>query len=345
MKKILILTALAIISAIAAYAQKTVAVYVTGDQEDGIKKVLGSKMVTYITQSDDFSAVERTADFLSALNAEHDYQVSGEVTNSQIVKLGQQFGARYVAVVDVNEVYGDLFISSRLIDVQTSKIDSSYDASGSGGSLQALTELANKIADGLILGPARALEAKKKEAEQRKRAELQEKENQLRAQAIRNLTPDGTIQCGRYIVLNQPITARFSLNQENGNVYLSSSIPPNFEVAEASVLEYILINGYGYWRENRDYQHFLARNYIKRGEKFNRGKNCGEWECQQYHYSPYNEIIGSSYWFIMETKRQKDKFIVSKESTSKLLANLKVIVYRSALTEDEIQAEMRRISR
>lgn len=205
MKRINIFLLLVIAFAGVALAQKKVAVYVTGDQDESIKKVLGSKMTSYITQSDDFTAVERTTDFLSAMAAEHDYQVSGEVSNSQIVKLGQQFGARYVAVVDVTEIYGDLFVSSRLIDVQTSQVTSSYEDSGSGGSLRAVTSLANNVADGLILLPER------KKKEQNEKDERNRLAN-LRQQAISNLMPKDGIICGNYIVIDHKLPVKVIYN-------------------------------------------------------------------------------------------------------------------------------------
>ena len=36
--------------------------------------------------------------------AENDYQTSGEVRDSQIARLGQKFGVRYVVVADVSEL-------------------------------------------------------------------------------------------------------------------------------------------------------------------------------------------------------------------------------------------------
>ena len=70
MKKCLLFTLLSFF-VLASYAQsskKKVAVYVTGEIENSYKKVVGSKMVSCITKSDIFIAVERTSDFLVALS-------------------------------------------------------------------------------------------------------------------------------------------------------------------------------------------------------------------------------------------------------------------------------------
>lgn len=231
-----ILTLVMICCAISsASAQKQVAVYVTGDREQAIKKVLGSKMVTYITESDNFTAVERTADFLNALTSEQDYQSSGEVSNSQIVKLGQQFGANYVAVVDVSELFGELFVSSRLIDVLTSQIIASYETSSAANDMATLTALANNVADGLILAPER----KKKEKEKKQRAEA---EAELRQRAIASLTPPGCVIVGDYIVINRKIPVNYTFNYYGVNLGFEADLPSGFKYADDGILDYIAKN-------------------------------------------------------------------------------------------------------
>lgn len=132
--------------------KKKVAVYVTGESEieSSYKKVIGSKMVSEITKSSGFSAVERTADFLAALTKEQDYQTSGAVKDNQIVKIGQQFGVRYVAVVDVSELFEALFISTRMIDVQTGEIISSAEDSKAVNGMAELTSISEGVAKKLI---------------------------------------------------------------------------------------------------------------------------------------------------------------------------------------------------
>lgn len=120
---------MAMLLAVCSFAQapRKVAVYVTGDVDDSYKKVIGSKLVSGITQSGEYAAVERTNEFLSALTQEQDYQMSGAVNDQQIVKLGAQFGVRYVLVADVTEIFESTFISARMIDVQTGLITHSAD--------------------------------------------------------------------------------------------------------------------------------------------------------------------------------------------------------------------------
>lgn len=132
-------------------ATKKVAVYMAETNvDDAFKKVIGSKLVSAITSTSDYSAVERTQDFLDAIYNEHSFQHSGEVRDSQIVSLGKKYGVRYVVVVDMSEVFDDLFIAARLINIETGKIDKSVEVNGTAESTQQLIDLADKIAQALF---------------------------------------------------------------------------------------------------------------------------------------------------------------------------------------------------
>lgn len=224
-------------------AKKNVAVYLTGDQPENVKTIIGSKMVYYITQSDDFSAIERTSDFLEALSSERDYAVSGEVSNSQIVKLGQQFGARYVAVINATDAFGELYITSRLINVETNGIDASYDAYGTANSISELSEMASKLADGLLFEPIRKAEEKakldeerKQQEEARQKKEAEEKRNALVAQAKRNLLRSGEHQrlYGNYAVMI--LSAPVIRDNPEYMYYALPTVPNDYTLADLAML-------------------------------------------------------------------------------------------------------------
>ena len=125
--------------------KQKIAVYVTGDAENGYKKFIGSKLTTGITRSENYAAVERTADFLYALTKEQDYQMSGVVSDDQIAILGRQFGVRYVLVADISEIFESMFISARMIDVQTAQITNSTEADAVVDGMDSLTQIAETI--------------------------------------------------------------------------------------------------------------------------------------------------------------------------------------------------------
>ena len=131
--------------------KRKVAVYMTGStSEAAYKKVIGAKLVSAITESGEYAAVERTADFLDALSAENDYQTSGEVANNQIARLGKKFGARYVVAADVSELFDEVFIDARLINVESGLVEKAFDTSGPADSMAQLVTLSKQVAQGLL---------------------------------------------------------------------------------------------------------------------------------------------------------------------------------------------------
>lgn len=143
--------------------KQKVAVYVTGDADAGYKKVIGSKMVSGITRSDNYAAVERTTDFLAEMAKEQDYQMSGAVSDNQIARLGQQFGVRYVLVADISEVFESMFVSARMIDVQTAQITNSTEASMVVANMESLTKLADSIVLAIFGAPTYTEDSVKKQ--------------------------------------------------------------------------------------------------------------------------------------------------------------------------------------
>lgn len=151
----MLLAVLCVFAAVGASAQdaprKKVAVYMTGGDEDNpYRRVIGSKLVGALTESGEYAAVERTAEFLSALKSETDYQNSGDVRDSQIARLGQRYGVRYVVVADVTELFDEYFVAARMINVQTGLVERTYDASGPAESMAQLVALSQNVASGLI---------------------------------------------------------------------------------------------------------------------------------------------------------------------------------------------------
>lgn len=153
MRTILFIAILCLFSNMATAQQAgklKVAVYITGDTESGYKKVIGSKLVSGITRSIEYVAIERTADFLAELGKEQDYQVSGAVSDKQIARIGQQFGVRYVLVADISEIFESMFISARIIDVQTAQIINSTETSGVINNIEGLSKLSEDIVSKII---------------------------------------------------------------------------------------------------------------------------------------------------------------------------------------------------
>lgn len=143
MKKILIIL-LSALSLTAFAQQKKVAVYVTGEQS-GVSKVLGDQLVAAFAKSGKYTAVERTSSFLAELSKEQSYQRSGAVNDRDIARIGSQFGVNYVCVTDISDVFGEKYVSARLIDVENAEVIKATNASGSLSSMDELLTLASNI--------------------------------------------------------------------------------------------------------------------------------------------------------------------------------------------------------
>ncbi|GHT72820.1 hypothetical protein FACS189456_2380 [Bacteroidia bacterium] len=138
----------------AVYGQESkqkVAVYVTGGAEAGDNDMLGAQLTDAITASQNYVAVERTADFLQQLKKEQNYQRTGNVDDDQIAKLGQQSGARYVCVAELMAVQkGNYFVTARLIEVEKASVVGTADGAEPVTDLPTLKTVSKKVADLLL---------------------------------------------------------------------------------------------------------------------------------------------------------------------------------------------------
>ena len=147
MKKLLIILLSAI--SLTVYAQqKKVAVYVTGD--DPINGIMGDHLVDAIAHSGKYIAVERTASFLAELGKEQNYQRTGSVDDSEISRLGIQFGVSYVCVATPFDLFGGKYISARMIDVERAEVIATSSAMGAITNSTQFLSVLNNLTKGLL---------------------------------------------------------------------------------------------------------------------------------------------------------------------------------------------------
>lgn len=151
MKKI-VFFCFAIVYATSLLGQKqSIAIYVSGNSDENIKKVIGAKLVSAITKSsEDYAAVERTADFLAKLREEQNYQVSGNVDDQQITRIGRQFGVNFIVVAEVIEVLGSHFVTARMINVETGLVMATADNNTELKTATDLVSMADDVASKLV---------------------------------------------------------------------------------------------------------------------------------------------------------------------------------------------------
>jgi len=145
MKKLFIIFTFAVVCAGVMFGQQKVAVYIAGGQDAGISKVLGDKLVEAFVKSGKYTAIERTNNFLAELGKEQNYQQTGAVNDNEISRLGKQFGVQFVCVAEMSDVFGEKYISARLIDVETAEVVTTSNASSPLKNIDQLLYVADKI--------------------------------------------------------------------------------------------------------------------------------------------------------------------------------------------------------
>jgi uncharacterized protein (TIGR02145 family) len=130
-------------------AKERVAVYVTGASEN-TGKVLGAKLVSAITNSDKYAAMERTSAFVKDENR---YQQSGNVADSEIAQVGRQLGVRYVCVAKASRSsFGGNILTLRLINVETAEVTASISDALTNEDFNSLVTISAKLAKVLLEG-------------------------------------------------------------------------------------------------------------------------------------------------------------------------------------------------
>ncbi|MCL2073864.1 MAG: hypothetical protein FWH18_08085 [Marinilabiliaceae bacterium] len=190
--------AIFIASAIIAQSKQKVAVWVSGYDAD-ISMVVADQLVSAISVSSKYEAVERSADFLKLASKETGYQMSGNVDDSQIVVLGKQLGVKLVCAAKISYVAGTNYVSARIINVETGAIDKAANVNNKFESIDAIIYSCETLASGLlgvkskseIAQEQQAIEMRKQEEERKnelKNIENKEKENFLKQEKSRGYT-------------------------------------------------------------------------------------------------------------------------------------------------------------
>jgi hypothetical protein len=99
-----------------------IAVYVAGGHDAGVNRALATRLLEAFVNSKQYSAIERSGDFLAEIDREQVMQRSGAVNDEQIRALGRQAGAHFVCIADITPALGSYQVSARIIDVETAAV-------------------------------------------------------------------------------------------------------------------------------------------------------------------------------------------------------------------------------
>jgi hypothetical protein len=114
--------------------KQIVAVYMAGDEPAGargVHNIVGGELARVMSESDKYTAVDRTEAILEQLDREHVYQRSGAVDDAQIKAIGNQLGVEYLCISNINPVGKKYYLDTRLVDVVTAEIARSVTATSS----------------------------------------------------------------------------------------------------------------------------------------------------------------------------------------------------------------------
>jgi hypothetical protein len=133
-------------------SRQNIAVYVTGSVNENEKKVLGTRILSELINSNRYRAVERSDDFVKELDRELSKQMSGDVDDNQITAIGRQYGVQVICVADWTQALGSYSVSARLIGVESAEIIAIADESCYIVEMKDLQKISTEVARVLLGG-------------------------------------------------------------------------------------------------------------------------------------------------------------------------------------------------
>jgi hypothetical protein len=92
-----------------------------GDVPQNLKIMIREELSNAVVNTLGFTVLER--ELINKVLAENEFQMRGHVDDSQIGELGKKMGANYVSYASISSVGGNYYISCKLVDVKTAKIE------------------------------------------------------------------------------------------------------------------------------------------------------------------------------------------------------------------------------
>jgi hypothetical protein len=129
--------------------KQAVAVYMAGAEPAGAKGVhtiMGGELARVLSESDKYTAVDRTEVILEQLDREQVYQRSGAVDDAQIKAIGHQLGVGYLCISNINAVGRKYYLDTRLVDVVTAEISRSVTATSALKDATEMSRIGREIA-------------------------------------------------------------------------------------------------------------------------------------------------------------------------------------------------------
>jgi hypothetical protein len=155
MKKTLIVS-ICMLWCCGAYAQENQKVAVfdpAGDVESAYKEIVREEISSIIVNTGGFTVLERQ--LINKVLEENKFQMGGLVDDSQVGEIGKRMGANYVFVTSISPMGQNLYLSFKLIDVQTARIEKQKTSRTTKGSAD-LVDVTQKVVGEMFVGGIKA---------------------------------------------------------------------------------------------------------------------------------------------------------------------------------------------
>ncbi|MCD6395952.1 MAG: hypothetical protein J7L71_00295 [Spirochaetaceae bacterium] len=128
-------------------------------------------------KSNDFIAIDRA--YISSIQQEKKFQLSGDVNQSDIKKMGDTFGAEFICIANVSQLGSTYTVSARLIEVETAQVVS-QESARKQGQIDVLFNVAEEVGKKLI---------GKEITDNTSQAEVEKKKTVTTPAPVKNTTP------------------------------------------------------------------------------------------------------------------------------------------------------------
>ncbi len=135
-----------------AIAQTKVAVYVNsaGEVDEAMKQIIGSELATAISANQQFTAVDRSTDFLNVLKQEQSEQISGNLDENQVQQLGQKFGVQQVCIASITPYQSKFYIQAKMVDVERATVLATCREISALQDLDEMVSVSEKLSQNLV---------------------------------------------------------------------------------------------------------------------------------------------------------------------------------------------------
>lgn len=172
-----------LVCTVVSFAQSTVAIYVVDVEgvDNSTKQIIGSEMVTRFAVNPNFTAVERTTEFLTELKKEQLLQKSGNASDQNICGLGKKYGVDLVCVTNILPYQQAYYIQARVLNVEDATVLSAVREVSTLASIDEIISAVEELTNNMLPPLVSYIQQKQQIDQQRHLAEQRAAQQQQQA--------------------------------------------------------------------------------------------------------------------------------------------------------------------